>query len=79
MCIRDSFAAAAAKTGHPACIAVAALAAIAAAATVARAPRVPDVEPTTIVWFERAEIAATIAVIPLAVHLTGLFGLIRGL
>ena len=39
----------------------------------------PDVEPTTVVWFERAEIAATIAVIPLAVHLTGLFGLIRGL
>ena len=72
-------AAAAARTGHPACIAVAALASIAAAATVAWAPRVPDVEPTTIVWFERAEIAATIAVIPLAVHLTGLFGLIRGL
>ena len=36
-------------------------------------------EPTTIVWFERAEIAATIAVIPLAVHLTGLFDMIRGL
>ena len=69
----------AAKTGHPACIAVAALAALAAAATVAWAPRVPDVEPTTIVWFERAEIAATIAVIPLAVHLTGLFDMIRGL
>ena len=72
-------AAAAAQTGHPACIAVAALAAVAAAATVAWAPRVPDVEPTTIVWFERAEIAATIAVIPLAVHLTGLFDMIRGL
>ena len=72
-------AAAAAKTGHPACIAVAALAALAAAATVAWAPRVPDVEPTTIVWFERAEVAATIAVIPLAVHLTGLFDMIRGL
>ena len=72
-------AAAAAQTGHPACIAVAALAALAAAATVAWAPRVPDVEPTTIVWFERAEIAATIAVIPLAVHLTGLFDMIRGL
>ena len=52
---------------------------LAAAATVAWAPRVPDVEPTTIVWFERAEIAATIAVIPLAVHLTGLFDMIRGL
>ena len=72
-------AAAAAQTGHPACIAVAALAALAAAVTVAWAPRVPDVEPTTIVWFERAEIAATIAVIPLAVHLTGLFDMIRGL
>ena len=72
-------AAAATQTGHPACIAVAALAALAAAATVAWAPRVPDVEPTTIVWFERAEIAATIAVIPLAVHLTGLFDMIRGL
>lgn len=71
--------AAAAQTGHAACIAVAALAALAAAATVAWAPRVPDVEPTTIVWFERAEIAATIAVIPLAVHLTGLFDMIRGL
>ena len=76
---RTAAAAAAAKTGHPACIAVAALAALAAAATVAWAPRVPDVEPTTIVWFERAEIAATIAVIPLAVHLTGLFDMIRGI
>ncbi|MDK8880108.1 type VII secretion integral membrane protein EccD [Corynebacterium sp. MSK008] len=72
-------AAAAAQTGHPACIVLAALAALTAAATVAWAPRVPDVEPTTIVWFERAEIAATIAVIPLAVHLTGLFDMIRGL
>ena len=38
-----------------------------------------DLEPTTVVWFERAEIAATIAVIPLAVHLTGLFDMIRGI
>lgn len=72
-------AAAAAGTGHPACIAVAALAALIAASTAAWAPRVPDLEPTTVVWFERAEIAATIAVIPLAVHLTGLFDMIRGL
>ena len=70
---------AAAQVGHPARIALALPAALAAATTVMWAPRVPDWEPTTVVWFERAEIAATIAVIPLAVQLTGLFDLIRGL
>ena len=64
---------------HPALITCAALITLAAAATVLWAKRVPDLEPTTVVWFERAEIAAIIAVIPLAVHLTGLFDLIRGL
>lgn len=64
---------------HPALVTIAALVALAAAATVLWAKRVPDLEPTTVVWFERAEIAAIIAVIPLAVHLTGLFDLIRGL
>ena len=72
-------AAAAAQVGHPACIALACLAALAATTTVIWAPRVADLEPTTVVWFERAEIAATIAVIPLAVHLTGLFDMIRGI
>ncbi|MDN8605254.1 type VII secretion integral membrane protein EccD [Corynebacterium ureicelerivorans] len=70
---------AAAQVGHPACIALACLAALTATTTVIWAPRVADLEPTTVVWFERAEIAATIAVIPLAVHLTGLFDMIRGI
>ena len=72
-------AAAAAHLGHPAAVALALLVALSAAATVVWAPRVPDLEPTTVVWFERAEIAATIAVIPLAVHLAGVFDMIRGL
>ncbi|WIM68135.1 type VII secretion integral membrane protein EccD [Corynebacterium breve] len=40
---------------------------------------VSEFEPTTIVWFERAEQVAIIAVIPLAIHLAGIFELIRGL
>ena len=36
-------------------------------------------EPTTIVWFERAEALALAACLPLAAHLAGLFDLIRGL
>lgn len=40
---------------------------------------VEELEPTTVVWFERAEQAAIIAVIPLAMHVAGLFSLIRGL
>lgn len=64
---------------HPALITIAVLTALAATTTVLWARRVPDLEPTTVVWFERAEIAALIAVIPLAVHLTGVFDLIRGL
>lgn len=64
---------------HPALIAIAALTALTTTTSVLWARRVPDLEPTTVVWFERAEIAALIAVIPLAVHLTGIFDLIRGL
>lgn len=41
--------------------------------------RLPQLEPTTVVWFERAEAAAIMAVIPLAVQLAGVFGMIRGL
>ncbi|QPK83570.1 type VII secretion integral membrane protein EccD [Corynebacterium qintianiae] len=41
--------------------------------------RVPDLEPTTLVWLERTEMAAIIAVFPLGVHLLGVFDLIRGL
>lgn len=41
--------------------------------------RVPDLEPTTLVWLERAEMAAIIAVFPLGIHLLGVFDMIRGL
>lgn len=73
--------AASARTGntHPAFLIVAGIAALAAATAVLWASRVPDLEPTTLVWLERAEAAAIIAVIPLAVKLTGIFDLIRGL
>ncbi|AJI78056.1 MULTISPECIES: type VII secretion integral membrane protein EccD [Corynebacterium] len=37
------------------------------------------VEPTTIVWFERAEAFALAACLPLAAHVAGLFEFIRGL
>lgn len=72
-------AAAVAAPAHPVWVCAVGLVALAAASAVAWAPRVPDLEPTTVVWFERAEVAAIIAVIPLAVQLTGLFDLIRGL
>ncbi|MCT1413470.1 type VII secretion integral membrane protein EccD [Corynebacterium sanguinis] len=40
--------------------------------------RVPDLEPTSLVWFERAEALAIIAVFPLGLLLMGAFDLIRG-
>ena len=40
--------------------------------------RVPDLEPTSLVWLERAEAAAIIAVFPLGLFLMGAFDLIRG-
>lgn len=64
---------------HPALIALDAAVAVVALSTVAWSNRVSELEPTTIAWFERCEAAAIIAVIPLAVYLTGLFDLIRGL
>lgn len=64
---------------HPALVVCAGAVAAAAASSAIWARRVPDLEPTTLVWLERAEAAAIIAVLPLAVHLTGAFELIRGL
>lgn len=64
---------------HPALVVCAVAVALAACTAVVWASKVPELEPTTVVWFERAESAAIIAVIPLAVHLTGLFTMIRGL
>lgn len=64
---------------HPALLIAAGITALTAATAALWAARVPDLEPTTLVWLERAEAAAIIAVIPLAVKLTGIFDLIRGL
>lgn len=41
--------------------------------------RMPRLEPTTVIWFERAEALAVAASLPLALHIAGLFALIRGL
>lgn len=43
------------------------------------AGKLQQIEPTTIVWFERAEALALAACLPLAAHLAGLFEFIRGL
>lgn len=70
---------AAADPGHPVQWAVAsALAAVGLTAPV-WAPKAPDLEPTAVVWWERAESLALAASLPLAAHLAGLFLLIRGL
>lgn len=65
--------------GGAAFTALAASVALAVATAPLWAPHLPDLEPTTVVWFERAEAAAIITLIPVAVQMTGLFGLIRGL
>lgn len=64
---------------HPALLVLAGIVALTAASATIWARYVPDLEPTTLVWLERAEAAAIIAVMPLAVYLTGFFTLIRGL
>ena len=68
-----------AQDPHPVLIVLAVLLLLGISTTPLWAPHLPTLEPTTVVWFERAEAAAIMAVIPLAVQLTGLFGLIRGL
>ncbi len=64
---------------HPALVVLCLLIMVGAACAMLWARRIPELEPTTVVWFERAEAAAIIAVIPLSVALTGLFSLIRAL
>ena len=64
---------------HPVAIAVALLVTLTAATAAIWVRNVPELEPTTVVWFERAETAAIIAALPLALHIAGLFALIRGL
>lgn len=43
------------------------------------AGKLSDPEPTTLVWWERAESTALAAAVPLAVHLAGVFTWLRGL
>lgn len=43
------------------------------------ATRVSTIQPTTAVWWERLEIAAIVAALPLAAWVGGLFALVRGL
>lgn len=64
---------------HPALITLSAIVALVSASAVIWARFVPELEPTTLVWIERAEAAAIIVVIPIAVYMTGIFDLIRGL
>lgn len=64
---------------HPGLLGLAALLIGMCATTLFWSKRVPDLEPTTVMWLERAEALAIIAVLPLAVHLTGAFDMIRGL
>lgn len=71
--------AARAPGSHPAMAVAAVSAALLAASAPLWAPHLTKLEPTTVVWFERAETAAIIAAVPLAVQLTGLFAAIRGL
>ncbi|AWB83406.1 type VII secretion integral membrane protein EccD [Corynebacterium liangguodongii] len=64
---------------HPAWLALAFCVATVVLTATLWAARAPDLEPTTLVWVERAETAAIIAVIPLAFQLAGVFNIIRGL
>ena len=43
------------------------------------AKHLTDLEPTTVVWVERAELLSIAACLPLALHLVGLFSLLRGI
>lgn len=63
---------------HHAAVALAVLVGLACASAVAWVPRLPELEPTTVVWVERAEAVALIAALPVAAYVSGLFDLVRG-
>lgn len=65
--------------GHPVQWVVAGVVAGACLSAPLWAQRVPLLEPTTLVWWERAESLAVAASLPLSAHLAGFFLLIRGL
>lgn len=67
------------ESPHPGQIILTGVLATLAVTSVIWAPKVRFWEPTRMVWLERAEIVAIIAVVPLLVHMMGLFAMIRGL
>ncbi len=71
--------AATAGGGHPVQLITAAAVSLSGITAPLWAHRVPELEPTAVVWWERAESLAVAATLPLAAHLAGLFTLIRGL
>lgn len=64
---------------HVAVIILAFLVVSAAATAPGWAPHLTNLEPTTVVWIERAEVLSIAACLPLALHIVGLFTLLRGL
>ena len=64
---------------QPFAIGVATVVGLAAAASPLWVPRIRDIEPTTMVWLERAESLAVAACLPLALQVMGVFAMIRGL
>ena len=70
---------AASEPGHPVQWALAGAVGAATLSAPLWAGRVPRLEPTAVVWWERAESLSLAATLPLAAHLAGLFALIRGL
>ena len=64
---------------HPGQIVLTVLLVAVAVTAVVWAPQVRFLEPTRMVWLERAETVSIIAAVPLLVHMMGVFALIRGL
>lgn len=66
-------------SGHPVQLIIAVAVALGGVTAPLWAHRVPELEPTAVVWWERAESLTVAATLPLGAHLAGLFTLIRGL
>ncbi|MDO4760824.1 MAG: type VII secretion integral membrane protein EccD [Corynebacterium sp.] len=70
---------AAAWLDNPWLLGLCALVALLMVSSLLWANRIPTIEPTTVVWIERAEALAIAACIPLALQVAGIFAMIRGL
>lgn len=67
------------QSPHPALLIPTILVVAALLTSPAWAHRLTTLEPTTVVWIERAELLCIAACLPLALHLVGLFSLLRGI